>query len=372
MYSSSQLKRSWIEIDLGQLEKNYNLYRSALPQDTKVIAVVKADAYGHGDVTVCRKLHELGVDYFAVSNIDEAKGLRSSGISGEILILGYTPVEYAEEMVRLNITQALLSEDYAEALAQTGAGVKCQFAVDTGMNRIGIDGGDPALCENIIRKYSKKLDINGAFTHLCVADSDIEENVAFTRGQLDKFKAVIERISDLSLPYIHSLNSAGGLYYAEKGDTVRLGIVLYGLKPDYSNIVPEGIMPCLTWKSAVAMVKKVKAGDSIGYGRAFTAEREMTVATLPTGYADGYRREMSNRGYVIIHGRKAPIVGRVCMDQMMVDVSGIENVKQDDAAILLGHEEHESFNADDMAELIGTIGYEIICGISKRVPRIYI
>ncbi len=372
MYSSSHLKRSWVEIDLTQLEANYNAYSQALPSDSKIICVVKADAYGHGSVKVCQKLNKIGVDYFAVSNIEEAKELRKKNIKGDILILGYTPVEYASDLVEYDITQSILSEEYAEALMDVGFEGKCQFAVDTGMNRIGINADDIDSCEKIVRKFYSHFELNGIFTHLCVSDSNTEENVRFTKEQICKFGALTERLSDLSLKYCHFLNSAGGLFYANKKPIVRLGIALYGLKPDYSNCLPSGICPCMTWKSIVSMLKEVKPGEYIGYGRTFSATENMIIATVPTGYADGYRRELSNNGYVLVNGKKAPVVGRVCMDQIMVDVTNAGKICTGDEVILMGTDGVNSFNADEMAERIGTIGYEIVCGISKRVPRIYI
>ncbi len=375
MYISTDTKRSWVEINLGQLIKNYNIYKSTLPPTAQIMAVVKADAYGHGDVEVCRALWERGVKLFAVSNIDEAKTLRNAAVGGEILILGYTPRENFEDLYNFNITQALLCEEYAELIAQSGLEIKCQLAIDTGMNRIGIDGDDTDYCEKIIRKYSEKIKLNGFFTHLCVADSHSEDNIEFTKSQIEKFNQLKEKTGDLNLPYIHCMNSAGGLYCG--GDQiVRLGIVMYGLKPDYENSLPEGIAPVLSWKTVVSMVKNVKTGESIGYGRSFVAENDMTIAILPTGYADGYRRDLSNCGHVLIDGERAGIVGRVCMDQMMIDVTALvkkgKSIKIGDEVTLIGQSGAEKLSADDMAKQIDTIGYEIICGISKRVPRIYI
>ena len=359
------LKRCWTEIDLGRIKENYRVYSSLIAKDKRVMAVVKADAYGHGDAEVAALLQEQGVTDFAVSNINEARNLREAGITGRILILGYTPTAEADALRELDITQALISEDYAEALAATGVRVKAQFAIDTGMNRIGLDGDDPALCEKAIRKYAGKFLLDGLFTHLCVADTPSEDD--FTDGQIKKFKAVCERVADMKLPCLHCLNSAGGLWHGEFGDLARLGIILYGLKPDYANTLPDGIKPALCWKTVVSMVKTVHAGETVGYGRTYTATKDTVIATLPTGYADGYFRSLSGRGCVIINGKKAPIVGRVCMDQMTVDVTGIENIHPGDEVILIG----DGYTADDMAKDAGTIGYEIVCGISKRVERIY-
>ncbi|MBR3416017.1 MAG: alanine racemase [Clostridia bacterium] len=359
-------KRSWVEIDLRQLRRNYEICKSLQPEGRKIMAVVKADAYGHGDAEVSAELSSLGVDHFAVSNVDEALHVRRV-TDGEILILGYTPTDRAGELVENRITQALLSEKYAEKLLSTGLPVRCQFAVDTGMRRIGLNADDPAGCERVIRKYSDWLD--GLFTHLCVADTPDQD--AFTNEQIEKFRTVCARVADLGLS-CHCMNSAGGLWHAADSSFVRLGIVLYGLKPDYENVLPDGIAPVLSWKSVISMVKEIGAGDTVGYGRSFTADRTMRIATVPTGYADGYSRLLSNKGFVLVNGRKAGIIGRVCMDQMMIDVSDIPGVDIGTEIVLIGKSGGETITADDLAHLYGTIGYEIVCGINKRVLRDYL
>ncbi len=327
------------------------------------MSVVKADAYGHGQNEVAEALQKIGCRHFAVSNIDEAVSLRTHGIKGQILILGYTPVSAVPELINYDITQALLSEEYARALGNNR--IKAQFAIDTGMNRIGLDADSPGECADVIRHFSRIFNLTGIFTHLCVADTPSAHD--FTSMQIMKFREVTDAVKDLHLSYIHCLNSAGGLWEKPFGNLVRLGIVLYGLKPDFNNILPEGIRPVLSWKSVVSMVKKVRAGETVGYGRSFKADRNMSVATVTTGYADGYNRLLSNKGCVIVHGKKAPVVGRICMDQFMVDVTDVPQVKFGDEVILLG----DSCTADDMAHCIGTIGYEIVCNIGKRVPRVY-
>lgn len=372
-------KRSWIEINLSQLRRNFNIYKKSLRKDVEIMAVIKADAYGHGDIQVARMLSDLGVRLFAVSNIDEAVGLREAGIIGEILILGYTSPVYAQTLYDYNLTQTLVSEAYASQLADTCYPVKCQFAVDTGMNRIGINANNLTLCERIIRDYADKLNLNGLFTHLCVADSYNESDKKFTMEQIQKFKSIVDKVSDLKLQYIHCCNSAGGLYFLENtrcfhsiGKIVRLGIVLYGLKPDYSNSLPEGIAPALTWKSVISMIKHVNAGESIGYGRSYKVKQDSIIATIATGYADGLNRLLSNKGFVLINGQKAPIVGKICMDQTLVDVTNISDVKQGMHAVLLGKSGNVEYNADDMAQDLNTIGYEVMCNITKRVQRFYI
>ena len=340
------------------------------------MAVVKADAYGHGDKKVALALREMGVKWYAVSNLDEAIVLRQANISGEILILGYTPVSRASELLDYDITQTLISEQYAKALSEcTTHRIKAQFAIDTGMNRIGIQGSDPTRCAEIIRKYHHVFHLTGIFTHLCVADGSDEESVSFTDQQISQFKEICLQIDDLKLPYNHYMNSAAGLRFARtETDTslVRSGIILYGLKPNSDFLLPKGISPVLSWKTVISLIKPVSPGETIGYGRSYSVNRDMLIATLPTGYADGYSRFLSNKGFVIVHGQKAPIVGKICMDQMMIDITHIPNVREGDEVILLGKEADCSLSADDLAQMIDTIGYEIICGISKRVYRHYL
>ena len=336
------------------------------------MAVVKADAYGHGDRVVSKLLSDNGLRHFAVSNIDEAIHIREAGVKGLVLILGYTPIARLVDLITYDITQALLSEEYAERLVLTKLPIKCQFAIDTGMRRIGLNSDNIDRCERIIRRIQKSnLQLDGIFTHLCVADTPEQDD--FTQQQIRIFESVCKSVSDLNLPFCHCMNSAGGLWHhSDVSCFTRLCIILYGLKPDYMNTLPKGIEPVLSWKSVVSMVKDVGIGDTIGYGRSFLVNRPMRIATIPTGYADGYPRLLSNKGWVLINGRRAPIVGRVCMDQMMVDVTDIPDVGFETEVLLIGKSDDEVVTVDDLAHLIGTIGYEIVCGISKRVERIYV
>lgn len=364
------VKRSWVEVDLSVLKNNYAVYAAELGEGKEVMAVVKADAYGHGAPQVALALQAVGCRNFAVSNVEEAMEIRRAGIRGQILILGYTPIAALGSVLDHDLTQAVFSEEYArraaEFLGDDSRKMKVHFVLDTGMNRIGLSAKRPEACEKVIRDYRKVFDVTGMFTHLCVADTPSEED--FTCGQINAFRAVADRIKDLDLPFIHCLNSAGGLYQERYGDLGRLGIVLYGLKPDYENTLPAGIRPALQWKSVISMIKTVPAGETVGYGRSYKTTKDTVIATIPTGYGDGYHRLLSNRGCVMIHGKKAPIVGRVCMDQMMVDVTDIPEAAFEDEVVLLG----EGYTADDMAKTIGTIGYEIVCDITKRVTRVYV
>ena len=373
-------KRSWVEVNLKQIEENLEIYKKHLKKDAEIMAVVKADAYGHGDAMVAKTLSDHGVRLFAVSNIDEAVGLRNAGVDGEILILGYSSPKYANTIYYLNLTQAIVSDEYAKALALTGYHLKCQFAIDTGMNRIGLPSKNAKAAADIIRSYDGPFQVTGLFTHLCVADGTSEDDVSYTLHQLELFKDIVDELSDMNLPYIHCYNSAGGLYHLRDdefnkkiGNIVRLGIILYGLKPDRSNVLPEGIKPAMNWMSVISLVKELERGESIGYGRTFVTKRKSIIATVTTGYADGYSRLFSNKGFVLIKGFKAPIVGNVCMDQTLIDVTDIPfEIKMGDKVVLMGESYGAMYDADAMAADLGTIGYEVACCISKRVQRFYL
>lgn len=358
------VNRCWTEINLGTIVQNLNIYRASAHEGMEIMAAVKADAYGHGDVEVSRVLARAGVSRFAVATVQEAIGLREAGITGEILILGYTDPRDADLLIRYDVVQAIISEEHAEAFC--GKRIRAQVAIDSGMNRIGLDADDPERCAEVIRRCAKEMSVEGIFTHLCVAD-DVGET-DFTNGQIWKFRAVADLVADLHLPYIHCLNSAGGLWVEPFGNLIRLGIILYGLTPGGTHPLPKGIKPALQWKATVSMVKTVRKGETIGYGRTFTAERDLRVATVTVGYADGYNRRLSNRGVVMIRGQRAPVVGRVCMDQITVDVTKIPDVCAGDVVTLIG----DGYTTEDMARDIGTIGHEVVCGISPRVNRIYI
>lgn len=367
--------RSYAEIDLGQIEINYLAYKKSLPESFEIIAVVKADAYGHGAVAVAKRLSTLGVDAFAVATVNEGIALRENGIAGEILILGYSAPECAEEVSRYGLTQTLVDESHAREIAMaTDKRLKVQFAIDTGMKRIGLDSQSPYDCERAIRCAAERFELNGIFTHLAAADSGA--GAEFTRGQIQRFASVVGRLSDLDLPYVHCLNTAGGIAYSSLpdgiGKFVRLGIALYGIAPSSEVPLPLGIRPALSWYATVSSVRAVKKGESVGYGFGYVAERDGIIATISVGYADGYSRMASDRAYVLIGGRAAPVVGRVCMDQMTVDVSGHRDVRPGDRVVLIGADGELEITAERLGETMGTIGYEVVCGISSRVERKYI
>ena len=371
-------RRCWAEVDLGALRHNYRLVKSKA-EDAAVMAVVKADAYGHGDVSVVTLLDEEGADRFAVSGFEEAVRLRRVGVAKPILILGYTGAHNAAALAVNDIMQTVFSLEYARELSRAaqraGVTVNVHLKVDTGMGRIGFTARDDfeAAVEEMNEVCSMPgLAVVGIFTHFAVADSNIPEDVEYTKAQYNVFERVIQALKEKghSIAVAHCCNSAGTFAWPQYHlDMVRPGIILYGCDPS-SDVRLPGLTPAMKLKAVVSMVKNLAQGDKVSYGCTFTAEKPMRVATLPVGYADGYPRVMSNRGVVSLHGKPARVLGRVCMDQMMVDVTEIPDVKAGDEAVIFG--DGIAHSVDDIAAATNTVNYEILCDIGRRVPRVYV
>ena len=369
------LHRTWAEIDTDALLHNFDIIKKEA-SGAKLMAVVKADAYGHSARIVAPLLEQHGADAFAVSNIEEAITLRGCGITRPILILGYTPVSMAAQLYLNDISQCVYSPEYAAALSERacadGVKIKVHIKLDTGMSRLGFDCRDEKLSGIEGAITAAKLEgfiFEGIFTHFAVSDRTKATEDGFTDEQYSRFCTAAKRFEDSGLKpkYRHCCNSAAFcLDDAKHFDMCRPGIILYGLTPSSDLKLKEDFIPVMTVKSVVSMVKTINKDDTVSYGRTFTAEKEMKIATVTAGYADGYPRLLSNKGFVLINGKKANIIGRVCMDQMSVDVSDIDNVKQGDEVILFG----KTLPVEEIADMCGTINYEIICGISPRVPRI--
>ncbi len=371
------LRRTWAEIDISALRHNFSVLKN-LSKNSEITCVVKANSYGHDDNIVVPALNEAGCKRFAVSNIEEAVHIRNLGVDKPILILGYTPVSMVEELYKFNISQCVFSADYAKELsrfaAEKGVTVKIHIKLDTGMGRLGFDCRSDELAEIDSAIESAKLpnlELEGIFTHFASSDRSDEEEDGFTDLQYSRFDKAIKLMNAAGLdPEVcHCRNSAAMLKDKDKElDLSRAGICLYGLTPSTALNIKEDLIPVMTFKSIVSMVKKIRRGDTVSYGRTFKAHKDMTVATVSAGYADGYPRLLSNKGYVLINGQKANILGRVCMDQFVVDVSDIDGVATDTEVILFG----KDLPVEEIAATCGTINYEIICGISPRVPRIAI
>ena len=373
------LKRAWAEISLSALEKNIRAIKSTLFRETSLMAVIKANAYGHGEDGILKKLCECGVKYFAVSNLDEAVSVRSHCPEGEILILGYTPPEFADELVENNIIQGVLSLDYAGELCKNAkAAVRCHIKIDTGMGRIGLKYRAPEECAVEIRNILSldKLSVEGLYTHFAAAAADDEESCEYTERQADFIIRTYDLLKSegIVLPHLHFLNSAGLCYHNNKRSTLaRAGIIMYGLHPNYPLKLPIEVEPVMTLKAVVSQVKELGKGDSVSYGRIYRApEDNIRAATVTVGYADGYSRLLSEKAEVLVNGKRCPVIGRICMDQLVLDVSHAGNVREGDIVTLIGRDGNEEITADELASLYGTIGYEVVCGISKRVPRIYV
>lgn len=367
--------RCYAQVSLLAIGHNIDEVRKRLAPGVKLLAVIKADAYGHGACRVGKYL-EPRVNYFAVATLEEAVELREGGITRPILILSYVSPSQYPELVRYEITQTIDSLDQAEALeqaaAQAGKRAKIHIGVDTGMTRIGFQVREDEADRIAQIAGLPHLEMEGIFTHFSCAD---QEDKSYCRMQLDKFERMYRYLEErkVNIPIRHICNSAGIMEFDRyRFDMVRSGIITYGMYPS-EEVMKErlDLIPALEWKAHVIHVKDVEAGVSVGYGATFTTSRSVTrIATVSVGYADGYPRALSGRGSVLIHGKYAPILGRVCMDQMMVDVTGIPDIHEGDEAILWGGSVSDT--AETIARKTDTISYEVLCGVSRRVPRVYL
>ncbi len=372
-------QRAWAEISLDALAHNVRIIQEKLAPGTEYCAVVKADAYGHGEEFVCKKLYELGIRFYAVSSFEEAVRVRRWCPEGEILILGYTAPECAPLLAELNIIQAIVSAEYARSLsgcAQPGRTVRCHVKLDTGMGRIGIRTQNEQNClEELHEIFSLPgLQPEGLFTHFAVADEESPEHLEYTRKQEEAIFRTAEKLkaSGISLRHVHCMNSAAVCYHNQPKSTLaRAGIIMYGLKPNAALAVPLDLKPVLSFRTRISHMKEVHPGDCISYGRTYRAESVRRIATVTVGYADGYSRLLSNRGEVLVSGTRCRITGRVCMDQMMIDVTDVPHAAVGSVVTLIGTDGDDCITADELAGIYGTIGYEVVCGISKRIPRIF-
>lgn len=378
------LRRTWAEIDLDALAQDFQAVRNSTNPNAMVCCVVKADAYGHGAVRMAREFEALGADWFAVSNLEEALQLRRADIHKPVLVLGFTPAEEAKVLAEHNISQCVYSLDYARELSRfaSGAGVTVNIHVkiDTGMSRLGFYYQDINRDEGAVREVREACTLpglypEGIFTHFAVSDEGTAGD-AFTMRQFGCFKEMIESLlrEDVSFDVRHCANSAAVFDYPLSHlDMVRAGIVIYGLYPSSGLRNRPALRPVLSLHSVVSHVKTVKPGATVSYGREYTADRERKIATVPVGYADGYPRILSPGGaQVLIHGKRCPILGRICMDQLMADVTALDGVQTGDPVTLIGRDGGEEITADELARCEHSINYEVVCGLSRRVPRVYL
>ncbi|MFT8888294.1 MAG: alanine racemase [Ethanoligenens sp.] len=377
---SDFLKRTWAEVDLDKIEKNYRAIRAYVNPRSKIMTVVKADGYGHGASFAAKTFDEAGADWFAVSNIEEAEQLRLSGIQKPILILGYTPPEFAAELIAKQITQTLFSLDYAQQLSaaavQAGGTVDVHLKLDTGMSRIGFlyhgEEDTSALLQDACGAAKLPgLRIGGVFTHFAVSD---EPGNPFTALQFSRFIHAIELLEEKGVHFAlrHCCNSAGLLNYPDMQlDMVRPGIILYGLTPAVGMPLPIQLYPAMSLKTTLFQTKMLAADTPVSYGMTYRTPSERRLGTLPIGYADGYPRSLSGKADVLIRGKRARIVGRVCMDQCMADITDIPEAESGDEVTVIGCDGTQAIPMEEIAAHMGTINYETACLIGKRVPRVF-
>ena len=372
-----EYRRICANISLKALEHNLDAIHGCIERDTKIIAVVKADGYGHGAVPLAEVMEQReDIWGYAVATPEEAEELYSNGIKKPILILGYTFPEYDEQIVKEGLRPAVFSLERAKQLSEEAVcqnkDCKIHIKLDTGMSRIGFQVTEQSADEIAQIAALPNIIIEGIFTHFSKAD---ETDKTFTRKQADTYEQMLTWLKDrqIEIPIHHVSNSAGIVDLPEYNkDIVRAGIILYGLWPsdevEKNNI---NLQPLLSLKSHVVHVKELEPGRIISYGGTFEVEKTMQIATVPVGYADGYPRSLSNKGYVLIHGKRAAICGRVCMDQMMVDVSEIPDVKPGDEVTLIGTDGAETITMEELGDMSGRCNYELACDLNKRIPRIY-
>ena len=372
-------QRVWAEVDLDAIWENMVHMKENIAENTKILAVIKTDGYGHGGVPIAKMLEQLDFMFgYAAATYEEAHVLREAGVKKPILILGYTFPYCYEELIREEIRPAVYRRDTVEELAAAAAKVgqkaKVHIKVDTGMGRIGITPDEEGLEFVRFLIEHPELEVEGIFTHFAKSD---EADKTSANHQLELFQNFIDKIQTelgITIPVKHCSNSAAILEMPQANmDMVRAGITTYGLYP--SEEVSKDIVPlraAMSLYSHIVYCKTIHAGQSVSYGGLFTAQKDTRVATIPVGYGDGYPRSLSGKGYVLIRGKKAPILGRVCMDQFMVDISEIPGVMEGDKVTLLGVDGTERITAEELGELSGRFNYEFVCDLGKRIPRVYI
>ena len=364
-------------IDLDAVVDNINLLTSKLEAQTKLLAVIKADGYGHGAVPIAETIdNNKRIWGFGVATASEALELRRAQIKKPILLLGYTFEEDYEDVIKYNLTPTIFAFEQVDKLAkvahQANVTVNIHLAIDTGMNRIGFSDDDESVAEIARIINLENIFVEGIFTHFARAD---ELEKAATQAQLKRFEEFVTKLAakGITIPVQHCNNSAGLIQFPEANkQIVRAGIVIYGLYPS-KEMAELGVKlkPAMSITSHITHLKTIKTGAAVSYGGSYVADKVTKVATIPVGYADGYARSLSNKGHVLINGCKAPIIGRICMDQLMVDASKIPDVKVLDEVVMLGNSGSETITMEDLGELSDKFNYEFACGISKRVRRIY-
>jgi len=367
--------RAWIEIDLDALSYNIAGIQSIIPDECEIMAVVKANAYGHGMEKIAGKLVKDGIKAFAVATVNEGIELRNYIPDCDILVMGYTHPQDARLLNEFSLTQLLVDIVYAEELNSTGLKIHVHIAIDTGMHRLGIE---PANFDEVERVFNyDNLLVKGVATHFSSPDSLDDCDIDFTRTQYEKFCDVVQKLKDkgYDVGKLHAQSSYGIYNYQEiKCDYVRPGIMMYGVKSENNDTkINTCLRPVLSLRAVIAQVRWIKAGESVSYSRLYTSEKPIKLATVCVGYADGLPRQITgNGGKCIVNGKKVPIIGRVCMDMIMLDVTDIENVKAGDIATLIGKDGDEMILSEDVAEASETITNDLLSGLGERLPRILV
>lgn len=373
--------RAWAEIDYLAIQHNVNEVQKLIG-NTKIMGIVKANAYGHGDVACTKALEQAGIDFFGVSSVDEAMHLRDAGIQSDILILGYTPEEHFHYLTEANLVQSLVSKEYADKLnvwaKENSSIVRAHCKVDTGMNRTGIMYQDGSKhMDDILYEYRlSNVRVEGIFSHFPVSDELIEDSESFTRHQIELFDEVLANLkaNQIDAGLRHIQNSYGILNYGDLGyDYCRPGLLYMGVTSDDSVQIKSNpdFKPILSVYANISVVKWIQPGQTVGYGRHFVAEKPTKIATMAIGYADGLPRLVSNQGLeVLVHGKRCPIVGNVCMDQCMIDVTDVENVQEGDVVCLVGQQGEERVTIDEISRKAHTINNETLSAIAARIPRL--
>jgi len=365
--------RSWVELDINNLRHNIGVLQRLLPGGCQLMPAVKANAYGHGAIEISRELNACGIRSFCVAAAAEGVNLRKNGIKGEILVLGYTHPENFYLLEKYRLTQTIVDHSHAIALNNYGRKLMTHVAIDTGMRRLGERSENISKIAEIFR--CKNLIINGVFTHCSVMDSRNKSDIEFTNKQIERFYDVLGKLKILGykLPKKHIQSSYGVFNFPDLVcDYVRIGIALFGMLStrEDTESYNTGLRPVLSVKTRISTIKTVTAGEPVGYGHAFMATRNMKIAVLAIGYADGIPRGLScGVGNVLISGQKSPVIGRVCMDQMMVDITGVKGAKQGDVAVIIGKSEGAVITACDIAHQTGTIANEILSRLGERLER---
>ena len=365
---------TWVEIDLNALRHNLLAVKKRIGPQIKILGIVKADAYGHGDYEVSRVLLNNGVEMLGIAILEEGIQLRNTGIKAPLLLLGGVFEEQIDSIIHYDVTPTVYDLKLAEVLSKKATyfnkKLKVHVYVDTGMGSIGVKHDNAVEFVKFVKNL-KNLIIEGIYTHCSSSD---EKDSAFTNLQIKRFRDVLDALDTIKvrIPLRHMANSGAILGYPESYfNTVRPGLSLYGLYPSEDVSRDIGIRPVMSFKTRIIHIKDMESGDVVGYDRAYRITKPTRVATLPMGYADGYNRLLSNQGEVIIRSKKASIIGRVCMDQCFVDVTNIKDVSVGDEVVLYGRQAQESIPIESIAKQLNTIPYEVTCSISKRVPRIY-